>query len=528
VSGPAPRSGWGPALLTAVVLAPLLALTLFRAHAGDNPSDDQGLFTYFGWRIAHGAVVYRDVWDNKPPGIYWLNALGWRLGGDHYAGVVALHGVALALTAAALYAAARRLYGPPAAALTTLVAALYLWHPQYVGGANRTETYVALFETLAFAAYLRGLHRGHTRWWLAVGLLCGAAFLCKQIGLAAALALGAHTVMLGVLGYAPLAQTARRAAALAGGALAVVGAAVAVLAWQGAAGEAWGAVVAFNRAYFAAGGSGFGVTLPLIAQHIRAWMLPLVVLAALGLLRLIRQHTRAPTESTDPPGLWLLLVAWAAAALWGAVVSPAFVPYYVPPTVPPLALLAGSACAWVCGPAQLTHRLRRSALASAALLAIIGAATPAVRDSTRAAGDVWRSRAPRWAAGQWWPTLRPTRCAETAAVIRTLAGPDEPIQGFGYLPSIYLHARRANAVRFATSEKLGQVGQYADWMRAELWQRLQADPPRVLFVPGDSLDFLDPSTAPDDPRSPAAWLARHYAPGPPRPELALYVRRTLP
>ena len=35
---------------------------------------DQGLYGYEGQRILHGDVVYRDVWDQKPPGIAFLYA----------------------------------------------------------------------------------------------------------------------------------------------------------------------------------------------------------------------------------------------------------------------------------------------------------------------------------------------------------------------------------------------------------------------------------------------------------------------
>jgi hypothetical protein len=80
-----------------MIIVPLIALCQFIAVYRTDVVDDQ-MFGYFGWRIANGATVYIDVWDNKPPGIYWINALGFLVGGDTYWGVVAM--CVLALTAA--------------------------------------------------------------------------------------------------------------------------------------------------------------------------------------------------------------------------------------------------------------------------------------------------------------------------------------------------------------------------------------------------------------------------------------------
>ena len=35
---------------------------------------DDGTYANIGWALNHGAHLYIDVWDNKPPGIYWLCA----------------------------------------------------------------------------------------------------------------------------------------------------------------------------------------------------------------------------------------------------------------------------------------------------------------------------------------------------------------------------------------------------------------------------------------------------------------------
>ena len=67
------------ALALALVVIPIITVSQLAAHLRLDVVDDQ-MFGYYGWRIAHGATVYHDVWDNKPPGIYWINAVDPRKG----------------------------------------------------------------------------------------------------------------------------------------------------------------------------------------------------------------------------------------------------------------------------------------------------------------------------------------------------------------------------------------------------------------------------------------------------------------
>src|ERR671918_83423 len=43
------------------------------------PSRDSGVFLYMGWRFLNGDIPYRDIWDHKPPLIYFVDALGIAL-----------------------------------------------------------------------------------------------------------------------------------------------------------------------------------------------------------------------------------------------------------------------------------------------------------------------------------------------------------------------------------------------------------------------------------------------------------------
>jgi len=59
---------------------------------------DTGVFHYIGWLITQGKIPYRDVWDHKPPVIFFINALGlWLSGGSRW-GVWGMEAVFLSLS----------------------------------------------------------------------------------------------------------------------------------------------------------------------------------------------------------------------------------------------------------------------------------------------------------------------------------------------------------------------------------------------------------------------------------------------
>ena len=60
-----------------VLLIVLLALSVRLFPTLIAQGRDSGIFAYTGWAVSEGAVIYRDVWENKPPGIYFVNALAF-------------------------------------------------------------------------------------------------------------------------------------------------------------------------------------------------------------------------------------------------------------------------------------------------------------------------------------------------------------------------------------------------------------------------------------------------------------------
>jgi 4-amino-4-deoxy-L-arabinose transferase-like glycosyltransferase len=531
-----PRHRW-PALLTVlIVAAPLVALAEFRAAARLDDVDDQRMFAYFGWRIAHGAVVYRDVWDNKPPGVYWVSALGYRLAGDHTAGVVALCTFASFAALAGCYVAARGAFGRPTAIAATLIAACFLTHPYYEGGTHRTESYLVVCELWAVALYVLGVQRRHWAWFVAAGACGGLAFVFKQVGLAAWGALGVHTLALALLRHVSWRAAIGRGLALLTGGGAVIGLTAAALAAQGTFDAAWGAIFTFNRAYFVVGSSNLFSSyenLQRVLSMYHELRLPIVLAALavpLALLGAVQRRVGAeliPLPAPRCPAFAVLACVWLSVAFYGAAVSPHHFQHYVLPTIPPLVLLGAATLHALLTTDMAAVRLRRYALICAAVMAIGFEALPAVQRNWGTARAVRHDRRPTWTAGRWRPQVQPSLSEQVGAAIAAITQPTDTIQGWGFWPNVYLAARRPSASRFATTEKLGQVGAQANWIYVELVATLQAHPPAVFFLHDRDRRILLPDDRPP-PDAIGDLLKAQYVHVGRIGDMHLYRRRDLP
>jgi len=120
-----------------------------------TPNRDSGMFLYFGRMILYGKTPYRDIWDNKPPGVYFINALGLWIGQDTRWGVWLLEWVFL-LTAIILgYRLLKDVYGKTAAILGTLAWLLGL--KQVLNYGNGVEEYSLLFSFIALSLFIHSI-----------------------------------------------------------------------------------------------------------------------------------------------------------------------------------------------------------------------------------------------------------------------------------------------------------------------------------------------------------------------------------
>ncbi len=173
-------AGFG-ALYVLLPMSPLFLALSYR---------DAGVFQYIGWRILNGEIPYRDIWDHKPPLIYYLNALGLAITDGSLWGVWLVQFVAISLAVWIGYKLIQKTQGTLPAVFGT---ALWLFTLVFViEGGNLTEEYALPFQFACFWLVhdFNGKHMPKKRLFL-IGVLCGISFMLKQttIGIGIAIVL---------------------------------------------------------------------------------------------------------------------------------------------------------------------------------------------------------------------------------------------------------------------------------------------------------------------------------------------------
>ena len=143
------------------------------------PSRDSGVFLYMGWRFLSGDLPYRDIWDHKPPLIYFVDALGLSLTPDSLWGVWLFQFIIIFLTFFLIYKVLDREFGIAAALAGSITLASGLLTVLEQG--NVTEEYALVFQALGLWLFLKAHKKNYpvqASFW--IGLIGGLAFNFKQ------------------------------------------------------------------------------------------------------------------------------------------------------------------------------------------------------------------------------------------------------------------------------------------------------------------------------------------------------------
>jgi len=138
---------------------------------------DQATYCEIARGLLQGRILYPDLWDIKPPGIYYIYAVIVKLFGPVMWSVGVVDVVWLLAISLCIFHFARRYVGVPAAAIAVVLNAM--WHCSwgYVNAAQ-AETFIVLLVFLAYFI-LTSAQRENRRGNFAAGLICGAAFWVK-------------------------------------------------------------------------------------------------------------------------------------------------------------------------------------------------------------------------------------------------------------------------------------------------------------------------------------------------------------
>jgi hypothetical protein len=445
----------------AFVLAVLAGIT-FVALALRVPSIaeplgiDQGLLASAAYQLSRGQTLYRDVWDQKPPGIYLTYVAAFATLGRKPSSVAWFDILASSATALLLFAIVRRLSDVTmGAAAAALYAALTMpaWLYRHGGFLERSvaETFIVVFVALAAWCATHVIRKPSIPFAIGLGLFSSMAVLYKP---------NAGGYFIALLAWAVLYRQWTEPRVVRVLVVAMVSTLIApavMLGWfwsHGVLDEARVALIDFNRAYVSTGFSAerYGVDF-MKAVWLRMKTDPLWAAGGIGVLAAAADILRTRRLDAVPA----LAVAWGAGAALAIVVNGArlFNSYFIQ-ALAPLAMLA----AWHLTAAVRGTTVRRIAGVATAivmlLLLLVRSNYPARVfefvgpdfDQLRGNGDrtAYLELFGGYANGRGY-SARANH--ELAAYIRTHTEPNDLIYQFGInSASVYFDAERLAAHGF--------------------------------------------------------------------------------
>lgn len=142
---------------------------------------DSGFYAYYGKAILQGQIPYRDLWDNKPPLGYYLNALALLVFGQTPWGIWWSSVVWITGCIVLFFLVIKKLLGGITAGISSIIFLVALMNPEIFQGGNLMEVYSLLPQiSIIGVTFLFFIKKQRALLAVLVGVLTACAFLIKQ------------------------------------------------------------------------------------------------------------------------------------------------------------------------------------------------------------------------------------------------------------------------------------------------------------------------------------------------------------
>ncbi|HVU14783.1 MAG TPA: glycosyltransferase family 39 protein [Phototrophicaceae bacterium] len=467
-------------LIAILVVITVIALPILTYPLGR----DQGEFATIGRGILEGKIPYVDLWNPKPPAVFYVYALAMTIFGRTSAGLRAIDLIIFPPTAAAIYWIGRRIAN----------VRIGLWAALLFGVFYFTETFWTLTQndgivllpmTLALICAIKAADadKRAALWAFASGALCAYILWFKY----------PFVIFIGAAVFTYIFVGARRAvplrrrdvlAFIAGGCVIGLGGIICLIVTGAWAAFFQSAVV---TASYTAQGIGDVVSAMQTALAFRwdQWGL-LFVLAVIGLLFAIRRINRR--------SLWWIVLVWLIAGTAIMLIQLKFYDYHWLPMLPPLALIGAAGIEAVIEVVRNRGGARRAVPLQTAIRGIIALALLVAMT-----GVIWSLALPyltgredqvayyhHFQAGEFVAD----ESLEVADFLRQRVAPGDSLFIWGFRPEVYYLSQLNPAVRF-----IFQFPLVANWYPQE-WKKETVDilwaalPPYVLVLQADYMPWV--------------------------------------
>jgi 4-amino-4-deoxy-L-arabinose transferase-like glycosyltransferase len=334
-----------------LLMAALVLTWILRMNFWGQPFEmDEGAYGYMGWGMLNGLVPYKDMYDQKPPGIFVLNSLVFLLFEPTALNVKIFASIYSLGSVLAVFVVTRKLAGREEGCLAALLYAIFSCGPHIQGGGVNSEVFMVLPYTLAAYFLLKLVESGSRKNYLYFGFWASLACTIKQVALVNFFWLASYLVVR--IWQRRQWDTVSRV--LADGFLVVIGAIIPWLPfllyfyWKDALVNFYFWQVRFNLHYIATGHQGMGYFYVFLAQMKSVlsangflWLAALVGIGCRWpIIRRKVETSRLETESRQQTA-WILMALWPIFSFIGVALGGRFFPHYFIQLVPSLAVLGG-------------------------------------------------------------------------------------------------------------------------------------------------------------------------------------------
>lgn len=469
-------------VLQVVFIGLLVAIVLAQANPFyQSPNRDGGLFMYMGDRILKGDLLYIDIWDNKGPLIFYLNALGLFLGRGLRWGVWGLEYVFLCFAAFFGFNLIKKLWG-----LVPAIFGTWIWLSGFnslARGGNFTEDYSTLFNFAALYLFWLHIEKGRNKFYLfIIGMTLSLSFLLRANNIGIQLTIGLVLLLSAIFDRA----SEYRLTDLIWiglGSLAVFALVALYFQSLGTLNEMIVAGYTYNF-FYSSGGISLG---ELSRSFLRGASLlgPIFVLALFGFVVLVEklQDSVRPSQRPVRYLYFLILIGWPIEMVLSGLSGRNY-PHYFICWLPYVGILGGLLAHTLIP--TLNERLnKRPVLILLSVIAMISALNLLTLDQYKTAFT--RLLTDRSAGVEF---VHPV-----AKYIRENTKPEERVLVWGFQPFINLMAHRESSTGVLSYPVLIK-SPYSDELNNRFYQELVENKP-VLIVDmvnpdNDSIPFIDP------------------------------------
>lgn len=469
---------------------------------------DQGMYANIARTILNGGLPFIDMWDIKPPAIYYIYAVGIAIFGPGSAALRAIDFVTVPLTMTALYGLTLRLTGRRGAA--ALAAGLFpiFYFTETFASLTQSDSVVTLPMTLAVLCVVRAGDAPRGRrdaviWSLLAGMLCAATLWFKHYYALFVLALVIEHLL------ARRAIPFKEALAFSLGGLIVGGIPLLIFMTNGVLNEML-AVFRGTSQYNAQAATGLGDFLTQMRGYLQFrwwhWGALLVLAASWPLTAALRLLPRPERDW----GRWRVVGLWLASGLGFVLIQAKGFDTHWIPMLPPLTIFGAVALdRWVAAlVSRFPTRYSRLVMGGVYGAIVIFFGAILIKDTwirawpylTGAEGQV--SYYSRFQAND----MKPDESLQVIRYLERHTTPGDTLFVWGFRPEIYYLSKLRPATRFQAQFPLASDYYPVAWKQENVDVLWAALPPYVLVLQADWMPWVTGRDAD------SAWMLAHDYP----------------